>query len=46
VAEVINTVGQKSAEAQGLSKSITTAERLRNSEDQVIYLMTEDDGKL
>lgn len=34
-----------SAQAQGLSKAVTTAERLRNSEDQVLYLMTEDDGQ-
>lgn len=42
VAEIINTVGMESAKAQGLNQAVTTAERLRNSEDQIIYLMTED----
>lgn len=45
VAEIINTVGQASAVAQGLNHPITTADRLRSAEDQVIYLMTEDNDK-
>jgi alpha-tubulin N-acetyltransferase 1 len=45
VAEIINTIGQASGSAQGLNQPVTTSDRLRNSDDQVIYLMTEDDGK-
>lgn len=45
VAEIINTVGQASAAAQGLNHPITTADRLRNADDQVIYMMTEDNEK-
>ena len=45
MAEVINTIGAASATAQGLNQPVTTADRLRNTEGQVIYLMTEDDGK-
>lgn len=45
VAEIINAVGQASAAAQGLNQPVTTAERLRNTEEQVIYLMTEDNDK-
>jgi len=45
VAEIINTIGTASAAAQGLSQPVTTSDRLRNTEEQVIYLMTEDDGK-
>lgn len=45
VAEIINTIGQASAAAQGLNQPVTTSDRLRNSDDQVIYLMTEDNEK-
>lgn len=45
VAEVINTIGQASAAAQGLNQPVTTSDRLRSSDDQVIYLMTEDNEK-
>lgn len=45
VAEIINTIGQASAHAQGLNTAVTNAERIRNSEDQVIYIMTEENDK-
>lgn len=45
MAEIINTIGQASAAAQGLNQPVTTSDRLRNSDDQVIYLMTEDNEK-
>lgn len=69
VAEIINTIGQASATAQGnrhphrmkirsivcfnacqlirkgLSTPVTSANRLRNADDQVIYLMTENEKK-
>ncbi|XP_070496477.1 alpha-tubulin N-acetyltransferase-like isoform X2 [Chironomus tepperi] len=45
VAEIINTIGQASAAAQGLNQAVTTADRLRNCDEQVVYLMTEDNGK-
>ncbi|XP_055385603.1 alpha-tubulin N-acetyltransferase [Condylostylus longicornis] len=44
--EIINTVGENSARAQGLSKAVTTAQKLRQSENQKIYLLVDvDDGK-
>ncbi|XP_018571525.1 alpha-tubulin N-acetyltransferase isoform X2 [Anoplophora glabripennis] len=39
VSEVVNTMGEASAVAQGLSKPITTAERLRNSEHKLYFLI-------
>ena len=45
VAEIINSIGNASAKAQGLSQPVTTSDRLRNSDDQVIYLLTEDNDK-
>lgn len=45
VAEIINTIGQASAAAQGLNQAVTTSDRLRNADDQVIYLMTEDNDR-
>jgi hypothetical protein len=45
VAEIINTIGQASGAAQGLNQPVTTSDRLRNCDEQVIYLMTEDNGK-
>lgn len=44
IAEIINEVGQESARAQGLSKPVTTSEKLRNS-DHNIYILSEHDGK-
>lgn len=29
----------------GLNQAVTTADRLRNCDEQVVYLMTEDNGK-
>lgn len=45
VAEIINTVGLASGAAQGLNQPVTTSDRLRNTDDQVIYLMTEDNER-
>jgi hypothetical protein len=45
VAEIINTIGQASAAAQGLNQPVTTADRIRNTDEQFVYLMTEDNGK-
>lgn len=45
VAEVINTIGQASASAQGLNQPVTTSDRLRSSDDQVIYVLTEDNER-
>uniref|UniRef100_A0A182YJ97 Alpha-tubulin N-acetyltransferase n=1 Tax=Anopheles stephensi TaxID=30069 RepID=A0A182YJ97_ANOST len=44
ISEIINTVGSMSAQAQGLSVPVTTAQKLRNS-DHHIYLMFESDDK-
>lgn len=38
VTEVVNAMGEASAAAQGLTKPITSADRLRNSE-HTLYLM-------
>lgn len=38
VSEIVNAVGEASAAAQGLTKPITTADRLRNSE-HTLYLL-------
>lgn len=43
VAEVVNEMGEASAHAQGLNKPITTAERLRQS-DQNLYLLIDHDA--
>ncbi|KAF2360846.1 Gcn5-related N-acetyltransferase (GNAT) domain ATAT-type [Trinorchestia longiramus] len=40
--EIINTIGEASAFAQGLSNVITTSEKLQNS-DHLLYLLKEDD---
>lgn len=40
VSEILNTVGEASARAQGLTKAVTTAEKLRNS-DHTVYLLAE-----
>ncbi|XP_044767139.1 uncharacterized protein LOC123323020 isoform X2 [Coccinella septempunctata] len=43
VAEIVNEMGEASAHAQGLNKPITTAERLRQS-DQNLYLLVDNDA--
>ncbi|XP_044732668.1 alpha-tubulin N-acetyltransferase-like [Chrysoperla carnea] len=43
VAEVINCMGEASATAQGLSKPITTSDKLRNS-DHILYLLLDLQG--
>ncbi|XP_053662563.1 alpha-tubulin N-acetyltransferase [Anopheles marshallii] len=44
ISEIINTVGSLSAQAQGLSVPVTTAQKLRNS-DHHIYLMFESNDQ-
>lgn len=44
ISEIINFVGQLSAQAQGLSNPVTTSQKFRNS-DHHIYLMFESDQK-
>lgn len=44
ISEIINFVGQLSAQAQGLSNPVTTSQKLRNS-DHHIYLMFESNQK-
>lgn len=44
ISEIINFVGQLSAQAQGLSNPVTTSQKLRNS-DHHIYLMFEPNQK-
>uniref|UniRef100_A0A182PIF1 Alpha-tubulin N-acetyltransferase n=1 Tax=Anopheles epiroticus TaxID=199890 RepID=A0A182PIF1_9DIPT len=44
ISEIINTIGSMSAQAQGLSVPVTTAQKLRNS-DHHIYLMFESDDR-
>ncbi|KAJ8950650.1 hypothetical protein NQ318_010850 [Aromia moschata] len=39
VSEIVNAMGEASAAAQGLTKPITTAERLRNSEHKLYFLI-------
>ena len=39
MSEIIDRLGQLSASAQKLNKPVTTAQRLRMSENQTIYLM-------
>lgn len=43
ISEVINVIGESSAKAQGLSKPVTTVQKLRNS-DHIVYLLAEDTG--
>lgn len=45
VSEIINTIGEASASAQGLTKPITTSERLRNAENQRLYLLIDKNTK-
>jgi alpha-tubulin N-acetyltransferase 1 len=44
IAEIITDVGEASAKAQGLTRAVTTSQKLRNS-DHVLYLLTEPNGK-
>lgn len=44
VSEVINAMGEASAAAQGLTKTITSAERLRNSENQKLYFLIDQNA--
>ncbi|GAB0100596.1 Alpha-tubulin N-acetyltransferase [Sergentomyia squamirostris] len=44
ISEIINDVGEASARAQGLTRAVTTAQKLRNS-DHIVYLMSEKQGK-
>lgn len=39
VGEVVNQMGSASAAAQGLTKAITTADRIRNSEHKLYFLI-------
>ncbi|XP_017786851.1 PREDICTED: alpha-tubulin N-acetyltransferase-like isoform X2 [Nicrophorus vespilloides] len=41
VTDIVNAMGSASATAQGLTKPITSADRLRNSENQNLYLLIE-----
>lgn len=43
MSEIINTLGEASARAQGLNKAVTSAQKLRNS-DHSVYLMAENAG--
>lgn len=44
MSDIINEMGAASAEAQGLNKPVTTAQKLRNS-DHKVYLLSERLGK-
>uniref|UniRef100_A0A6B2E4U0 Alpha-tubulin N-acetyltransferase n=1 Tax=Phlebotomus kandelakii TaxID=1109342 RepID=A0A6B2E4U0_9DIPT len=44
VSEILNDIGEASAQAQGLTRPVTTAQKLRNS-DHMVYLMSEKNGK-
>lgn len=44
ISEIINELGESSAQAQGLSKPVTTAQKLRNS-DHIVYLLAEETGR-
>lgn len=44
VSDIINELGEASARAQGLSKAVTTAQKLRNS-DHIVYLLSEPTGR-
>ncbi|XP_033224245.1 alpha-tubulin N-acetyltransferase-like [Belonocnema kinseyi] len=43
LAKILDEMGEASAKAQGLSKSITSASKLRNS-DQTVYLLVDKEG--
>nr|NP_001261628.1 alpha-tubulin acetylase, isoform F [Drosophila melanogaster]NP_729489.1 alpha-tubulin acetylase, isoform B [Drosophila melanogaster]AAF50276.1 alpha-tubulin acetylase, isoform B [Drosophila melanogaster]AGB94323.1 alpha-tubulin acetylase, isoform F [Drosophila melanogaster] len=42
--EIIDQLGQLSATSQGLSKPVTTAQRLRMSDNQTIYLLADNEA--
>ncbi|XP_068149338.1 alpha-tubulin N-acetyltransferase 1 isoform X2 [Drosophila tropicalis] len=44
MSEIIDRLGQLSATSQGLSKPVTTAQRLRMSENQTIYLLADSNA--
>ncbi|XP_034122136.1 alpha-tubulin N-acetyltransferase 1 isoform X2 [Drosophila guanche] len=44
MSEIIDRLGQLSATSQGLSKPVTTAQRLRMSENQTIYLLADTEA--
>ncbi|XP_022221462.1 alpha-tubulin N-acetyltransferase 1 isoform X2 [Drosophila obscura] len=44
ISEIIDSMGQLSATSQGLSKPVTTAQRLRMSENQTIYLLADPEA--
>ncbi|XP_059614381.1 alpha-tubulin N-acetyltransferase [Phlebotomus argentipes] len=44
VSEILNDIGEASAQAQGLTRAVTTAQKLRNS-DHIVYLMSEKNDK-
>lgn len=44
LSDVINAMGEASASAQGLTKPITTADRLKNSDHQ-LYLLVDNGGR-
>ncbi|XP_055313345.1 alpha-tubulin N-acetyltransferase [Sitodiplosis mosellana] len=44
ISDIINELGEASARAQGLSKAVTTAQKLRNS-DHIVYLLSEPTGR-
>lgn len=44
VADIVNAMGEASAAAQGLTKPITSADRLKNSDHQ-LYLMIDHGGR-
>lgn len=43
LSDIINTMGEASAAAQGLTKPITTADKLKNSE-HTLYLLVDPKG--
>ena len=44
MSEIIDRLGQLSANAQKLTKPVTTAQRLRMSSNQTIYLLADVDA--
>lgn len=42
--EIIDRLGQLSATSQGLSKPVTTGQRLRMSENQTVYLLADTEA--
>lgn len=44
ISDIINELGEASARAQGLRSTVTTAQKLRNS-DHIVYLLSESTGR-